>query len=77
MSSDNSRMNRSTKPFHQLLHGWLPTNTVWARYYDTRRSRNKIQIFDPSFFYRDPLLLMGQPPEDIPAGIGLNKRNRL
>ncbi|SGZ24114.1 BQ5605_C023g09706 [Microbotryum silenes-dioicae] len=62
-------MNHSTKPFHQLLHGWLPTKTVCARYYNTRRSRNKIQIFDPSFYW-DPLLLMGQP-EDVPAEIGL------
>ncbi|SGZ05146.1 BQ5605_C032g11110 [Microbotryum silenes-dioicae] len=68
--ANGSGANRSSKPFHQMLHGWLPTKTIWSRFYDTRCARQNLKIFDPPFFYWDPLMLLGQP-EDQPAGSGL------
>ncbi|SCZ96514.1 BZ3500_MvSof-1268-A1-R1_Chr8-2g10253 [Microbotryum saponariae] len=46
-AANGSGANRST---NCCMVGFRPKLCVWARFYDTRRSRNKIQIFDPSFF---------------------------
>ncbi|SGY54012.1 BQ5605_C006g03829 [Microbotryum silenes-dioicae] len=29
--ANGSGANRSSKPFHQMLHGWLPTKTIWSQ----------------------------------------------
>ncbi|SGY14387.1 BQ5605_C010g06167 [Microbotryum silenes-dioicae] len=65
-----SNKARHHKSGDELVHGFLPVKSAWTRLYDGCISNANLDIYEPQFFYWDPLLMIGQP-DDKRAGVGL------